>query len=68
MAGMGEHLAWLAGLSPWPEDGFGLERMHAVLAALADPSARVSGGARGGHEREVDGDPDRLGPDGRVGS
>jgi len=30
-------VAWLAGLSPWPEDGFGLERMNALLTALDDP-------------------------------
>jgi dihydrofolate synthase / folylpolyglutamate synthase len=30
-------LDWLTSLSPWPEDGFGLERMHALLAALGDP-------------------------------
>ena len=30
-------IAWLASLSPWPEDGFGLERMKALLAALGDP-------------------------------
>jgi dihydrofolate synthase/folylpolyglutamate synthase len=29
--------AWVAGLSPWPEDGFGLERMRALLRALGDP-------------------------------
>jgi dihydrofolate synthase/folylpolyglutamate synthase len=28
---------WVAGLSPWPEDGFGLERIRAVLAGLGDP-------------------------------
>jgi dihydrofolate synthase/folylpolyglutamate synthase len=28
---------WLDSLSPWPRDGFGLERMHALLAALGDP-------------------------------
>lgn len=28
---------WLASLSPWPADGFGLDRMHALLAALDDP-------------------------------
>ncbi len=28
---------WIAGLSPWPEDGFGLERMRALLAAIGDP-------------------------------
>ena len=31
------HVAWLAGLSPWPEDGFGLDRMNALLALLGDP-------------------------------
>lgn len=31
------HLEWLRSLSPWPEDGFGLERMHALLAALGEP-------------------------------
>jgi dihydrofolate synthase / folylpolyglutamate synthase len=28
---------WLDSLSPWPRDGFGLERMHALLAELGDP-------------------------------
>jgi dihydrofolate synthase / folylpolyglutamate synthase len=28
---------WLESLSPWPEDGFGLERMRALLAELGDP-------------------------------
>ncbi len=28
---------WLETLSPWPKDGFGLERMQALLAALGDP-------------------------------
>jgi dihydrofolate synthase/folylpolyglutamate synthase len=31
---------WVASLSPWPETGFGLERMHALLAALGDPQRR----------------------------
>jgi dihydrofolate synthase/folylpolyglutamate synthase len=31
---------WLAALSPWPADGFGLERMRALLAALGDPQRR----------------------------
>jgi dihydrofolate synthase / folylpolyglutamate synthase len=34
---MSDDLAWLRSLSPWPEDGFGLERMRALLAALGDP-------------------------------
>jgi len=32
-----DHLAWLERLSPWPVDGFGLERMHELLARLGDP-------------------------------
>ena len=28
---------WLESLSPWPRDGFGLERMRALLAGLGDP-------------------------------
>ncbi len=28
---------WLDSLSPWPTDGFGLERMRAFLAELGDP-------------------------------
>ncbi len=35
-----DDLSWLAALSPWPEDGFGLERMTALLAALDDPQRR----------------------------
>src|ERR1700747_3289035 len=31
---------WIESLSPWPEDGFGLERMRALLAALGDPQQR----------------------------
>jgi len=34
---MSDDVAWLAGLSPWPEDGFGLDRMNELLAALGDP-------------------------------
>jgi len=33
------HLAWLETLSPWPKDGFGLERMRALLDALGEPQA-----------------------------
>lgn len=36
-APVSDAVAWLAGLSPWPEGGFGLERMNALLAALDDP-------------------------------
>ena len=28
---------WVAGLSPWPEEGFGLERMRSLLHELGDP-------------------------------
>jgi dihydrofolate synthase/folylpolyglutamate synthase len=28
---------WLDGMSPWPRDGFGLDRMLALLAELGDP-------------------------------
>jgi dihydrofolate synthase/folylpolyglutamate synthase len=31
---------WLAGLSPWPRDGFGLGRMQALLRELGDPQSR----------------------------
>jgi dihydrofolate synthase/folylpolyglutamate synthase len=31
---------WVASLSPWPSDGFGLERMDQLLAALGDPQRR----------------------------
>ena len=33
----GDDVAWLEGLSPWPTDGFGVERMHALLAELGHP-------------------------------
>lgn len=33
----GEQTRWLSTLSPWPEDGFGLDRMRALLDALGDP-------------------------------
>jgi dihydrofolate synthase/folylpolyglutamate synthase len=28
---------WLESLSPWPEDGFGVDRMRRLLSALGDP-------------------------------
>jgi dihydrofolate synthase/folylpolyglutamate synthase len=28
---------WLDAMSPWPRDGFGLDRIHALLALLGDP-------------------------------
>ena len=34
---MGGAIDWLESLSPWPKDGFGLERMRALLAELGDP-------------------------------
>jgi dihydrofolate synthase / folylpolyglutamate synthase len=33
----GSAVAWLESLSPWPADGFGLERMHALLERLGNP-------------------------------
>jgi dihydrofolate synthase/folylpolyglutamate synthase len=33
------NVAWLERLSPWPEDGFGVERMHELLAELGRPQA-----------------------------
>lgn len=33
------NVAWLERLSPWPEDGFGLERMRALLRELGQPQA-----------------------------
>jgi dihydrofolate synthase / folylpolyglutamate synthase len=30
-------IAWLDSLSPWPADGFGLDRMRALLRELGDP-------------------------------
>ena len=33
---MGPHTAWIASLSPWPEE-FGLDRMHALLEELGHP-------------------------------
>ena len=35
----GDDVVWLEGLSPWPTDGFGLGRMHALLAELGHPEA-----------------------------
>src|SRR5437763_7927404 len=31
---------WIESLSPWPADGFGLERMRALLAELGEPEGR----------------------------
>jgi dihydrofolate synthase/folylpolyglutamate synthase len=36
IAGMGKHTAWIASLSPWPEE-FGLDRMRALLEAVGHP-------------------------------
>jgi dihydrofolate synthase/folylpolyglutamate synthase len=33
------HVAWLEALSPWPKDGFGTERIRALLTALGEPQA-----------------------------
>jgi len=32
--------SWVSALSPWPKEGFGLERMRALLAELGDPQLR----------------------------
>jgi dihydrofolate synthase/folylpolyglutamate synthase len=32
-----DHIAWLESLSPWPREGFGLERMVELLQALGNP-------------------------------
>jgi dihydrofolate synthase/folylpolyglutamate synthase len=37
MPGAGPNTSWLASLSPWPTDGFGLDRMRALLALLGEP-------------------------------
>src|SRR3954447_24662395 len=34
---MNAHIEWLPQLSPWPEDGFGLDGMTARLAELDEP-------------------------------
>jgi dihydrofolate synthase/folylpolyglutamate synthase len=34
-------VAWLESLSPWPRDGFGVERMRSLLAELGDPQVGV---------------------------
>jgi dihydrofolate synthase / folylpolyglutamate synthase len=31
---------WIASLNPWPADGFGIERMRALLAELGEPQLR----------------------------
>ena len=33
---------WLDAMSPWPRDGFGLDRMRALLAELGDPQDAYS--------------------------
>ena len=35
-------VGWLESLSPWPEDGFGLDRMHALLERLGNPQRRFN--------------------------
>jgi len=32
-------VAWLAGLSPWPREGFGLDRMRALVESLGSPQS-----------------------------
>ena len=40
MAAATGHVAWLESLSPWPEGGFGTERMRELLARLGNPERR----------------------------
>ena len=47
---------WLESLSPWPTDGFGTERMRALLDAARQPAARLPRRPRRRHEGQVDGD------------
>ena len=35
-----DNTAWIESLSPWPADGFGTERMRALLSELGDPQER----------------------------
>ena len=37
MPSLANDLVWLEALSPWPEDGFGLERMQALTERLGHP-------------------------------
>jgi dihydrofolate synthase/folylpolyglutamate synthase len=37
---MPSHIEYLESLSPWPKDGFGLDRIKALLAELGDPQLR----------------------------
>ena len=37
VSGSGSAVAWLESLSPWPEGGFGLDRMHVLLERLGHP-------------------------------
>ncbi len=47
---------WVAALSPWPADGFGTERMRALLARARRPAAALRRDPRRRHERQVDDD------------
>ena len=37
---MGTAVEWLDAMSPWPRDGFGLDRMRVLVAELGDPQLR----------------------------
>jgi len=39
-SGASAAVEWIESLSPWPADGFGLERMRALLAELGEPQRR----------------------------
>ena len=40
MPSPGEGTRWIESLSPWPADGFGLERIRSLLAELGEPQRR----------------------------
>ena len=63
--------SWIESLSPWPEDGFGLDRMRGLLAALGDPQLAfpavhvVGTNGKGTTTRTIEETPDPGGAPGR---
>ena len=47
--------AYVESLSPWPKDGFGLDRIKALLSRARRPTASVPVDSRRRHERQVHG-------------
>ena len=47
---------WLDAMSPWPRDGFGLDRMRALLGGARRSAGRLPGDSRRRDERQVDRD------------